>query len=36
MADPFWLKFILSSLVQNAFAHGQEPVCLAPEQQKVS
>jgi len=24
--DPFWLKFILSNLVQNAFAHGAEPV----------
>ena len=25
-ADPFWLKFVLSTLVQNAFAHGKEPV----------
>jgi len=30
-ADPFWLKFILSSLVQNAFAHGAEPVCIRLE-----
>jgi len=27
-ADPFWLKFVLSTLVQNAFAHGKEPVCI--------
>jgi len=27
-ADPFWLKFVLSSLVQNAFAHGQQPVSI--------
>ena len=25
-ADPFWLKFVVSTLVQNAFAHGQAPV----------
>lgn len=25
-ADPFWLRFVLASLVQNAFAHGKEPV----------
>ena len=25
-ADPFWLKFVLSNFVQNAFAHGAEPV----------
>lgn len=25
-ADPFWLKFVISNLVQNAFAHGAEPV----------
>ncbi len=24
--DPFWLKFILSNLVENAFNHGQPPV----------
>lgn len=27
-ADTFWLKFILSSLVQNAFVHGAEPVSI--------
>lgn len=25
-ADPFWLRFVLANLVQNAFAHGKEPV----------
>jgi len=25
-ADPFWLKFVLSNLVQNAFSHGKSPV----------
>jgi hypothetical protein len=30
-ADPFWLKFILSNLVQNAFAHGAEPVLIRLE-----
>lgn len=25
-ADIFWLRFILSNLVQNAFNHGAEPV----------
>ena len=24
--DPFWLKFILSNLVENAFNHGQPPI----------
>ena len=24
--DPFWLKFVLGNLVQNAFAHGAAPV----------
>ncbi len=28
IADPFWLKFVLSNLLQNAFAHGREPVVL--------
>jgi signal transduction histidine kinase len=32
--DPFWLKFILSNLVQNAFAHGKEPVCIRLENRK--
>jgi signal transduction histidine kinase len=27
-ADPFWLKFVLSNLVQNAFDHGAEPVII--------
>lgn len=27
-ADIFWLKFILENLVQNAFAHGNEPVSI--------
>lgn len=26
--DPFWLKFVLSNLIQNAFSHGKPPVCL--------
>jgi anti-sigma regulatory factor (Ser/Thr protein kinase) len=26
--DPFWLKFVLSNLVLNAFAHGKAPVCI--------
>lgn len=26
--DPFWLKFVLSSLVDNAFAHGAPPVVI--------
>jgi signal transduction histidine kinase len=25
-ADPFWLRFALANLVQNAFLHGKEPV----------
>jgi len=33
-ADPFWLKFILSSLVQNAFMHGAEPVSIRLESVK--
>ncbi|MCB1177823.1 MAG: hypothetical protein KDK36_09615, partial [Leptospiraceae bacterium] len=24
--DPFWLKFLLTNLIQNAFAHGKPPV----------
>ena len=24
--DPFWLKFVVDTLVQNAFAHGRAPV----------
>lgn len=28
LADPFWLRFVVSSLLQNAFAHGAEPVTL--------
>jgi hypothetical protein len=27
-ADPFWLRFILSNLVQNAFLHGTPPVVI--------
>ena len=27
-ADPFWLKFVLSNFVQNAFLHGKSPVCI--------
>ncbi|WP_413289760.1 sensor histidine kinase [Bdellovibrio sp. HCB337] len=34
VADPFWLKFILSSLVQNAFIHGAEPVTICLEHNK--
>ncbi|MGZ6392823.1 MAG: sensor histidine kinase, partial [Pseudobdellovibrionaceae bacterium] len=26
LADPFWLKFVLSNLVQNAVVHGKAPV----------
>jgi hypothetical protein len=33
-ADPFWLKFIISSLVQNAFAHGAEPFCIRLDNSK--
>lgn len=33
-ADPFWLKFILSNLVQNAFIHGAEPVVIRLENMK--
>lgn len=25
-ADPFWLKFVLSNLIQNALTHGKPPV----------
>lgn len=28
IVDPFWLKFILSNLVQNAFLHGEPPVVI--------
>ena len=27
-ADPFWLRFAISNLVQNAFAHGKPPVII--------
>lgn len=30
-ADPFWLKFVLANLVQNAFAHGKAPVAIRLE-----
>lgn len=30
--DPFWLQFVLSNLVQNAFAHGQAPVVMRVSQ----
>ncbi|HWU44446.1 MAG TPA: HAMP domain-containing sensor histidine kinase, partial [Bdellovibrio sp.] len=26
--DPFWLKFVLSNLIQNAFLHGEPPVTI--------
>lgn len=32
--DPFWLKFILSNLVQNAFLHGKPPVFIKINIQK--
>jgi hypothetical protein len=30
-ADPFWLKFVLANLVQNAFSHGKAPVAIRLE-----
>jgi anti-sigma regulatory factor (Ser/Thr protein kinase) len=30
-ADPFWLRFVLTNFVQNAFAHGKAPVCIRIE-----
>jgi hypothetical protein len=30
-ADPFWLKFMLTNLIQNAFAHGNPPVWIRLE-----
>jgi hypothetical protein len=27
-ADPFWLHFVVSTLVENAFAHGKPPVLI--------
>lgn len=34
VTDPFWLKFVLSTLIQNAFAHGKEPVFIRLKHQK--
>ncbi len=34
VVDPFWLKFILSNLVQNAFVHGKPPVVIKLEHDK--
>lgn len=28
ITDPFWLKFVLSTLVQNAAAHGKVPILI--------
>ncbi len=33
-ADPFWLRFILSNIVQNAFMHGKAPVIIRLENGK--
>lgn len=33
--DPFWLKFILSNLVQNAFLHGNPPVVIKLQKNKT-
>jgi len=33
--DPFWLKFILSNLVQNAFIHGKPPVAIKLQKNKT-
>ncbi|MCM2352818.1 MAG: HAMP domain-containing histidine kinase [Pseudobdellovibrio sp.] len=34
IVDPFWLKFILSNLVQNAFIHGKSPVVIKLQKNK--
>lgn len=35
IVDPFWLKFILSNLVQNAFIHGKPPVVIKLQKSKT-
>jgi signal transduction histidine kinase len=34
VVDPFWLKFILSNLVQNALLHGKPPVVIKLQKNK--
>lgn len=35
IVDPFWLKFIVSNLVQNAFLHGKPPVTIKLQKNKT-